>query len=670
MNIEMIKLRLFGLSFLLLFTELTLISWIPANVRLVGFFSNLILIGSFFGMGVGFLLARVKLRLLPLFPLCLAFITGLTVYFRFEVNVASDDVIFFKPVSEAIGVGGDPPEILLPIIFFLTALVFVPIAQEAGRLFTKFKPLTTYTIDILGSMSGIVFFTIMAALSLHSYVWFIVISLVAIFLVFDKKITSFLSIAVLITLPIFVYSSLQKNAIWSPYYKIIVYELMRQLPVPKKMYAVNVNNLGHQIIDHYARREEFYYSPYTLFTPTSYKKILIIGAGSGADVATALAMAPNVERIDAVEIDPKLVELGRRLNPDKPYDDPRVHVIVNDGRRSFLPHANESYDLIIFALTDSLTLTTYSNNIRLESFLFTEESFRQALAHVNPGGLFVLYNYYRETWLIDKIAHMLGNASGTMPYVKQYDGDAKAAALFAGPKTKEIPDSVKPYQPTSNYPPATDDWPFLYLKTKSIPPLYIRTIAVIFGILALLTILTVFVKKRTIAFNWNFFFMGAGFLLLETKNIINFALLFGNTWIVNALVFLAILGSVLLANILSDSFPIKRTWILYVLLFISLLVTFLAPASLFVGLHPILLRYLTASIFYFAPIFLANILFSHHFRLDAHPDVSFGSNLLGAVVGGFMEYTSLIVGYRFLMVFVALFYLLALRFHYGKGSKI
>lgn len=664
----MIKLRLFGLSFLMLFTELALIRWIPANVRLVGFFSNLILIASFLGMGIGFLLAKSKMNLLYSFPLCLFIIVALSIYFRFQVNITSPDIIFFKPISENLGVG-DPPEILLPIIFFLTSIVFIPLAQAAGKLFTKFPPLTAYTIDILGSMSGIIFFSLLASFSSPSYIWFAVISLVGMVLLFNKKASGWFAICILLVLPIFVYSSMQKNTIWSPYYKILVTKTQTDFPMPTTIYDVNVNNISHQYIRHWASREEFYFSPYVLFNKPTYKTILVIGAGTGADVATALALDPAVERIDAVEIDPKLIDIGRQLNPDKPYDDPRVHVNVNDGRRSFLLNSKITYDLIIYALTDSLTLTSNTNNIRLESFLFTEESFREAKNHLAPGGLFVLYNYYRETWLIDKIAIMLTDVFGTAPYVKSYGTEGKAAAFFAGPKTAEIPVSVKPYQPASSMAPATDDWPFLYLKTKSIPPLYTKTILVILGISSL-AILILMSKKRTVSMNWHFFFMGAGFLLLETKNLINFALLFGNTWIVNSLVFLAILGSVLLANLLSIRYPTKRMWILYVLLFFSLLANYMTPTSMFAVLYPLILRYFIASIFYFFPVFVANLIFSQLFRKEIHADISFGSNLLGAVFGGFLEYFSLIVGYRALIIFVAMCYALAFGVIHGKTQKI
>lgn len=661
----MLRLKLFLLSFLMLFLELALIRWIPANVRLVGFFSNLILIGSFFGMGVGFLLSRIKTRLLYLFPFFLLMVISLTNLLQVDINLSSPDVIFFRPIFQGDGV--DPPEIVLPIIFFLVSLIFVPLAQEAGKIFIKFRPLTAYTLDILGSVAGIITFTLLAALSYPSFFWFAVITCLGSLIIFTKKKLAILSILTLFLAFLVQYLYVSPNGIWSPYYKILLTKTLRTFPINETIYEVNVNNIGHQYVSHWLTRENFYFYPYNLFTNHFYKKILIIGAGTGADVATALGLDPAVTQIDAVEIDPKLVELGRKLNPDKPYDDPRVHVVINDGRRSFLA-TSDKYDLIIYALTDSLVLTGNSSNIRLESFLFTKESFTEAQEHLNPGGLFVLYNYYRESWLIDKIAAMLTTAFGKPPYLKSYGKIGKAAVFFAGPKTSEIPAAVKPYVARETLSPATDDWPFLYLKEPGLPAFYLRlivvTVAVCLSIIFLL-------QRRVIKanFNWHFFFLGAGFLLLETKSLVNFALLFGATWIVNALVFIAILLSVQIANIISIKHTFKHLWIFYILLFLSLLVNFILPPN-FLLTESKWLRYLLAGVIYFSPVCFANIIFSQLFKKDLNSDVSFGSNLLGAVCGGFAEYLSLALGYRMLLIFVGLFYILALGFNHGKTHKI
>ena len=69
----------------------------------------------------------------------------------------------------------------------------------------------------------------------------------------------------------------------------------------------------------------------------------------------ALALSEGATHVDAVEIDPVLQRLGRDLHPEHPYQDPRVSVHIDDGR-AFLERTRTSYDLILFALPDSLTL--------------------------------------------------------------------------------------------------------------------------------------------------------------------------------------------------------------------------------------------------------------------------------------------------------------------------
>ena len=87
-----------------------------------------------------------------------------------------------------------------------------------------------------------------------------------------------------------------------------------------------------------------------------------------------MAVHNGIRHVTAVELDPTIYDLGRRLNPDHVYQNPAVHVVLDDGR-SFLEKTHETYDLIVFALPDSLALTSSFANLRLESYLFTRESF-------------------------------------------------------------------------------------------------------------------------------------------------------------------------------------------------------------------------------------------------------------------------------------------------------
>lgn len=647
------KLRLFFVSFVILFLELTLIRWISSNVRLAGYFTNLVLLGSFFGMGTGFLLAHVKRNLISWFPFTLALLIGFILVFRVEVDIRSPSILFFKPMSQIPNIPLVEPEYILPIIYLLVALVFASLSQEMGKLFKQFRPLISYTLDIAGALVGIILFTITSAFNAPSFVWFLIISIISFCLIYKYKRLLIINTVVLTAIMCIIFIRFYiatPNVTWSPYYKVTVQK-------DTTGWGVNVNNLGHQYITRWQNKESFYLAPYKLIPRQTYKKVLIIGAGTGADVAIALANNPDLERIDAVEIDPVIANLGVKLHPDKPFQDPRVRLTIADGR-NFLENSKDSYDLIIFALTDSLVLTSHTANIRLESFLFTKESFDMARRHLSPDGLFVLYNFYREPWLVDKLALMLQDVFGQSPLVESYGQEGKAAAILVGPKINDLSTALHKWQNRSGQiVRATDDWPFLYVKEKNIPPFYIRII--MYLAIVSVAILIPIMKIGKSRFDGRFFFFGAGFMLLETKHLVTFSQLFGTTWLVNSLVFSAILASILVANIISFKIVVKSLIPLYILMFVVLLANYVVPPSFFMKI-PLLLRFALASIFYFSPILIANIIFSQLFRDKSEAEFSFGSNLLGALFGGLLEYTALDLGYRALIPIIIGCYFLTL----------
>jgi hypothetical protein len=209
----------------------------------------------------------------------------------------------------------------------------------------------------------------------------------------------------------------------------------------------------------------------------------------------------------------------------------------------------------------------------------------------------------------------------------------------------------------NNLTPATDNWPFLYLKNPSLPRFYSIALLAILALSAIL--IRVVAPKNTInRYGMPFFFMGAAFTLLETKSIVNFFLLFGSTWLVNALVFFAILLVVLIANVIASRFKFSRVWILYGLLLITLVANYAIPLNAFLA-ENFLLRYGVIVLFLFSPIFFANLIYSSAFRDTQHANVAFGANLLGTMLGGATEYFSLYFGYSMLIAFAGLFYLLA-----------
>jgi hypothetical protein len=205
--------------------------------------------------------------------------------------------------------------------------------------------------------------------------------------------------------------------------------------------------------------------------------------------------------------------------------------------------------------------------------------------------------------------------------------------------------------------PATDDRPFVYLKTPSIPSRYLWTL----GFILLVSAAAVRLaggRFGAMRGYLDLFFMGAGFLLLETKSVVQFALLFGTTWFVNALVFAGILLTVLIAIEVERRTGVRKRTLLYPLLFVGLLVAGLVSPEWLLSLDTVP-RFFAATLLAFFPVFIANLVFASRFRDTADPTTAFGANLLGAMVGGVLEYLSLITGYRGLLVIAALLYALA-----------
>src|SRR2546425_6425552 len=359
------RVRIFLLSFAMLFFELLCIRWIPSYVRYLSYFNNFILLASFLGIGLGMLAARRQRFWFPPFPLLLLLLTIVVALNRFDLRINSTQVLYYG-AGEAQSAQAEN-FIVLPIIFGMVTICFIPLGRSFGRLFTEVKPLTAYTFDIIGSLVGIASFSAIAYFSLPPVIWFAVLALPLLLL---SARWTILATAVVLLASIAVAWQMQLGAYWSPYYKILLH------PAVPSGYIVDVNNAGgHQSMIPWQYKEPFYRRVYELFPGSSFHHALILGAGSGSDTATALAN--GVQSVTAVEIDPIILQLGGRFHPDQPYSDSRVRLVNADGR-VFLRNTNEKFDLIIFALPDSLTLTSSIANLRLESFLFTQDSLAAA----------------------------------------------------------------------------------------------------------------------------------------------------------------------------------------------------------------------------------------------------------------------------------------------------
>ena len=655
------RVRLVLTSGTLLFVELLLIRWIPAEVRYIGFFSNFLLMASFLGIGIGILLGRRRsLDTIALFPILLVAVVWMITTLELNVQVKSTNELFFGLAESR---AADVNFLVLPIVFALVTALMAALAIPLGPLLRSMPPLQAYAWDIAGSMLGIAGFTILSAAGTTPVIWFSVVALLTALLLVGSdgaRLLRIPAIGAMLVILVLAANHASTDETWSPYYRINTYR------VGNGELYVNVNGIPHQALHPVqAPKEQFYDQLYKWFPGRTYPEVLVVGAGSGTDVAMALANGAG--HVDAVEIDPAIQKLGIDSHPNHPYQDPRVTRYTNDGR-AFLRSTDKKYDLVIFALPDSLTLVSSTANIRLESFLFTEQSFESVRDHLASDGVFVLYNYYREEWLISKIASMLDATFESPPIVQLYD--ARKGIFAAGPLIDSLHGGPPPADTVGKVPnageptpkAATDDWPFLYLRTPFIAPHYLAGL----GFALLIGLLGIFGAARVGGtsvrrFSPHFFVLGTAFLLLETRSLVSFSLLFGSTWLVNALAFFAILASVLLAIFVNARLRIKRAGVLYGLLFVALAVAFvLPPESLLID--PPWLRYLLAGVVAFAPVFLANLVFTYSFRDTRTADMAFASNLLGAMAGGALEYVALLTGYRFLLILVAVLYLLAWLF--------
>jgi hypothetical protein len=199
----------------------------------------------------------------------------------------------------------------------------------------------------------------------------------------------------------------------------------------------------------------------------------------------------------------------------------------------------------------------------------------------------------------------------------------------------------------------TDDWPYLYLKGRRIPSLYY----IIFGLLMLISAALV---RRNFSgskgMDWHFFFLGAGFLLIEVQNVSKLALLFGATWVINSIIIFAILMMILLANYYVARIDIKSLAPYYTGLIVTLIAIYFFPLGRLAGLS-LLPKAAVSGTLLSLPIFFAGIIFADSFKKAIDPGRVFGSNLIGAMLGGMLECMSFVVGIRALLLLALVLYL-------------
>jgi SAM-dependent methyltransferase len=421
--------------------------------------------------------------------------------------------------------------------------------------------------------------------------------------------------------------------------------------------VLTVNNDYHQmLLDLRPRKSEhaflsgwraFYDAPYAAYdalSPLPPGDVLVVGAGTGNDVAAALRRTDR--RVTAVEIDPAIADIGRRLHAERPYDDPRVGLVVDDARSFFNRAPSGRYAIVVFGFLDSHRLLSAFSSVRLDNFIYTEEAMAQVRRILVPGGRVALSFASNQRWIHERLLALL-DRSFSRP-----TGFSVDAAGYANGVLYLNQRSAPQQTPRRRVLVPTDDWPFLYLRERTIPGhnLLFLVVAVALSAAALLLL-----PRGERRLRLPYFLLGAAFFLLETSNVVRMALLYGSTWWVNSIVFAGILLLVLLGNLTAARFRVP-VGACVAALALLILTAALVPADLLLGLGP-WPRGLVAVLIFLGPVYFGALVFARLIERETRLYEAYGSNVLGAVVGGSAEYLSLVLGYHFLLALALLCYL-------------
>jgi len=691
-------------SVLSLFLELMLIRWISSEVRIFAYFKNFVLIACFLGFGVGCYLCR---RVIPVIALIAPLI-----FFVFLIQLpwnALRAVIAALPVllgatseMQIWGVGamqmtphaafglGLAAVVTLPI-FALLAVAFIPLGQLVGWYLEKASNgIAAYSINVASSLAGIVLYTSLCFASLPPTVWFSGAGVLAVALFWRVPFARWsFAAAFAASVGLLLISTSRPGATvyWSPYQKLALSPL--RLGNEQYGFDLETNSSWFQkIVDlspaFVARHPNLfrfvppemnaYNLPYR-FEPEP-GSVLILGSGMGNDVAAALRNGAG--HVTAVEIDPLIVDLGRKLHPEHPYSSPRVTTHVDDAR-SFVQNSNERFDLIVFSLLDSHTTSSHFSNIRIDNYVYTTEAMQAAKRLLAPNGVFIVKFQVQRPWIAGRLHDVVAGVFGTEPLQLQARGEYSSGGRFfvAGPASKIVAAladprlrayaSVAAQLPMEHVDVTTDDWPYFYQRDRGLPASVV-TISVLLLIVSLVAARSIGIHVRSLRFE--FFFLGAAFLLLEAQIISKMALLFGTTWVVNSIVIAVLLALILAANLVAAKFPSIPVAGAYAGILLTGLIGYALPAEV-LFFRSFALRATLATLNLTLPVFFAGIVFIRRFAESGFAAEAIGSNLLGSLVGGIAESLSLALGLRALLLLAMLLYAAAwLISHRGALKKL
>jgi spermidine synthase len=674
-NIKYVDIAILAAAALSLFLELAIIRWHSTVLEFFAFYKNYTLIACFVGLGLGYALAnRDRIPLFLVIPL-LAWQFAFMIVVRFGLSGA--EFLRALPIREQLGMGigfGNFRQIvclyaLMTLSFAITVLTLLPIGQLCGRLMERRKKLRAYGLNLLGSLAGVLLVFLASLLWTPPLVWFAPV-LVAILLFHPRRpgvlVMGILSTGLAVTVLAWPVDPL-RNRVYSPYQLLEVgpsadtklSEILAAGHYYQRIYDLS----GEKLSEKLASVRRYYDFPFKV--RPQLLNVAVVGAGTGNDVAAALRA--GAVSVDAIEIDPAILQIGKANHPEKPYDSPRVHAIVNDAR-SFLRTTDRKYDLIVYGLLDSHTLLSHGSSVRLDSFVYTLEGLREARSRLKPDGVIALSFSVASDEIARKIYLMMEQVfDGRPPISVMATYDRGIIFLESNDKNWKLPPNLvedagfvdrTAYYANSNIQAdvSTDDWPFFYMPRRVYPTSYMIMVVQVL-ILSFFLTGNFFAEKPKFS-HLSFFFLGAGFMLVETKGITEMGLTFGNTWQVIGVVVAGILMMAWLGNCAVQWLNIRTPMIPYFCLWATLaLGWFLASSG---GFPSTAAGRVAAAVVLTCPLFFSGIIFSTLLE-SSKGSVSgiMAMNLLGAICGGLLEYNSMYFGFQSLYAVAMVCYALA-----------
>ena len=439
------KIRLIVLvTMLSLLLELVLIRWLASVFPVYSFYKNFTMLACFLGLGAGYAVAERQPCAPALVLPMLALFVGVITLLRFDTGALY--LIFSVGWLSTFDL---PVYFLLGASFIVCACICYPVGQLCGKLLHSSNSLNAYGLNLVGSVLGVMALFVMSLYWLPPVIWFAATGGIMLLFVLSRDdflpvgIASFCVLLAILAWPV----QPETQRIYSPY------QLLERAAKPDGLMQILSGGSYYQKVYNFAddkrgaeSAEDRYVRAYYEF-PYNFKKapgrVAIVGSGSGNDVATALRMGAG--HVDAIEIDPAIAFLGTKYHPERPYDDPRVTLSINDAR-NFFRTADQQYDLIVYGVLDSHTSLSHASSLRVDSYVYTREGIAEAFRLLKPDGvLSISFTLVNDAlgFKLSKILRDLPGAGKPLAVRVGYDNERTTAFIAKRGQGVTMPDAER-----------------------------------------------------------------------------------------------------------------------------------------------------------------------------------------------------------------------------------